>query len=207
MLISEMDVIGYCPKRRKTVKHCKVGAISTNLRSWKSLPDHLERKTVQCWPQDHNTCDNVPTEIQEFLTRAREGKANLCRATSNAQMEYALIRKAIEERNKLDLLNLLNRRRRNTNTLGADGLAAMHHAAIAGTRRVIEVLLYFGAEINIQSSDGDYPLDLAVREGNYDIAQFLIENGACLDNVVNGTPPRRQRLFNKSRSNRVISWV
>ena len=56
----------------------------------------------------------------------------------------------------------------------------MHHAAIAGTRRVIEVLLYFGAEINIQSSDGDYPLDLAVREGNYDIAQFLIENGGLL---------------------------
>ena len=97
---------------RKDVRRlsiAKLAAISTNLRSWKSLPDHLERKTVQCWPQDHNTCDNVPTEIQEFLTRAREGKANLCRATSNAQMEYALIRKAIEERNKLDLLNLLNR--------------------------------------------------------------------------------------------------
>ena len=207
MLISEMDVFGHCPKRLKAVKHCRDSSMLTNIRSWKSLPDHLERDAMQCWPQDHKTYDKVPEENQEYLTKEREGKANLCRAASNAHMEYALIRKAIEERNRLDLLNLLNRKCRNINALGTDGLAAMHHAAIVGTRRVIEVLLYFGAKINIRSSDGDYPLDLAVREGNYDIAQFLIEKGACLDNVVNGTPPRRQKLFNKGRSRTVISWV
>ena len=207
MLISEVDVPECYTKRRKTIKRRKFSGVSTNLRSWKSLPDHLESNATQCWPQDHKTPDRPSVEKQEHLANARLGKTHLCRAASNAQMEYVLIRKAIEERNKLDLLNLLNRKYKDINALGADGLAALHHAAIVGTRRVIEVLLYFGAEINIQNSDGDYPLDLAVREGNYDIAQFLIEKGACLDNVVNGTPPRRQRILNKGRSNRVTSWV
>jgi len=204
MLISEEDAHRRCTKRRKVTRRQKCSGLSTNLRGWKSLPDHLDDTTTLCWPQDHKARDLMSTENQENFINESKSKAHLSRTVSSAHMEYLLIRKAIEDRNKLDLLKLLSRKWKDINTLGADGLAALHHAAMVGTRRVIEILLFFGAEINIQNADGDFPLDLAVREGNYDIAQFLIEKGACLDNVVNGTPPRKPKFRNK---NKVISWA
>ena len=160
---------------------------------------------MQCWPQDHKIYDCSSIEDQENCTHEAKGKRHLCRAASNAQMQYALIRKAVKERNKCDLLNVLNRKHEDLNQLGADGLAAIHHAAIMGTRKVIELLLCFGAKINVKTADGEYPLDLAVRAGNYDIAQYFIGKGACMDNVVNGTPPRKQKQWRKARSHTITT--
>ena len=203
MHISSMDDSERCSKRRKTTfQHRKFSVMSTNLRSWKSLPDHLEDDAAISWPLDYNARIG-PCDKNEHLTEDMKVKKHLCRAVSNAQIDYALVRKAIKERNRFDLLNLLNRKHDDINVLGADGLAALHHAAIAGTRKVIEMLFCFGAKINVKNADGDYPLDLAVRAGNYDIAQYLIEKGACMENVVNGTPPRKPKQRKMARSHTI----
>lgn len=196
--------MGRSPKRRKTtIIHRKLSDVTANLRSWKSLPDHLEDHSISCWPCEHRTYDRSTAKDQENVNEEFTEQRHLCRASSNAHINYALMRKAIKERNRFDLLSLLNRKGEDINALGPDGLTVLHHAAIAGTRKVIEMLFFFGAKINVKTSEGDFPLDLAVRAGNYDIAQYLIEKGACLDNVVNGTPPRRQKQRKKGRSHTI----
>ncbi|XEC97517.1 ankyrin repeat domain-containing protein [Paenibacillus tarimensis] len=56
------------------------------------------------------------------------------------------------------------------------------HAAIAGNNidvvNVVEVLIQKGAEINAVDSNGHTPIQAAAFEGNLEIAQLLIDNGA-----------------------------
>ena len=198
-------------QRKKTMRQRKRSEISTKLRRWKSLPARLAECPTAC-------CENEVMLAQKlnsvnFRQHSPGGEHNpvgrrlVCRAASNAGVEYAVIRTAIQENNRLDLLNTLNRKHANINALGSDGLAAIHYAAILGTRQIVEMLICFGAKINLKSRDGDYPLDLAVRAGSFSVAQYLIERGACVDNVINGTPPTKGKKMRKNRSHTVSTMA
>ena len=198
-------------QRKMTIRQRKRSEISTKLRRWKSLPARLEECPTACCENDvmhAHKLNNV-----NFHQHSPGGENNpvgrrlVCRAASNAGVEYAIIRTAIQENNRLDLLNTLNRKHANINALGSDGLAAIHYAAILGTRQIVEMLICFGAKINLKSKDGDYPLDLAVRAGSFSVAQYLIERGACVDNVINGTPPTKGKQMRKSRSHTVSTMA
>lgn len=58
------------------------------------------------------------------------------------------------------------------------------HAAIAGNRsvEVVELLIHSGADVNALDSHGHNPLQAAAFEGNLEIANLLIENGAEVSN-------------------------
>jgi len=58
------------------------------------------------------------------------------------------------------------------------GWSALHYAAVKGQSGVIQLLLSNGATVNEPSPDGDTPLILAVRSGNIDSVQALINAGA-----------------------------
>ena len=127
------------------------------------------------------------------------------RAASNSRVQYAMIRAAIAEDNRMELQTLLRRRDVKINDIEADGLATIHYAAMNGTRKTVEILIDEGANINLITSLGEYPLDIAVRTGNFDIAQFLIEKGARLDNVIDGTPLEREKRHQLRRTRRAYT--
>ena len=189
-------------------KRRKFSEITAALRRCKSLPDLAGKSesTTKNYSKNTDSCEATEScEETEEGCRTRH-KHTLCRANSNAQVQYVLIRDAIIENSRLELINLLTRKHANINHLGIDGLAAIHLAADQGTQQIMEILVSKGALINIRSEHGDYPLDLAVKAGNFEMAQFLIEKGARLDNVVNGTPPSRTKLEKtKRRSNTICS--
>ncbi len=58
------------------------------------------------------------------------------------------------------------------------GLTALHFAARQGTMESVRVLVAAGADVNQISADGSSPLLVAVQNGFYPIAQFLMDNKA-----------------------------
>lgn len=61
----------------------------------------------------------------------------------------------------------------NPNARWAGGATPLHHAALAGASRAVELLLAKGAEATTEDENGRTPLDLAVAAGHRDIAQAL----------------------------------
>jgi ankyrin repeat protein len=58
------------------------------------------------------------------------------------------------------------------------GLTAMLYAARTGCKGCVEALLDGGADINMPTPDGVTPLMLALDNGNYDVAKYLLGRGA-----------------------------
>lgn len=58
------------------------------------------------------------------------------------------------------------------------GWSALHYAAIKGHSKIVTLLLSKGAQVNEPSPEGDTPLILAVRSGDINTVQALINAGA-----------------------------
>jgi ankyrin repeat protein len=58
------------------------------------------------------------------------------------------------------------------------GLTPVLFASRAGCRRCVEALIKGGADPNLPNPDGMTPLMLAIDNLNFDVARFLLENGA-----------------------------
>lgn len=63
-------------------------------------------------------------------------------------------------------------------TVNQSGWSALHYAAVKGNLEILKLLLSKGAAVNEPSPNGDTPLILAVRSGNTDAVQALINAGA-----------------------------
>ena len=53
------------------------------------------------------------------------------------------------------------------------GLTVSHDAAREGYVDMLGVLVTYGADVNLQDSDGNLPLHLASREGHLDAVRYL----------------------------------
>lgn len=58
------------------------------------------------------------------------------------------------------------------------GLRPLHYAVMASNKKMIELLLAKGANVNIQKNDGYTPLHLAAARDNIAMVEFLITKGA-----------------------------
>ncbi len=193
-----------CCQNPAARKRRKYSEVSTNLRRSKSLPDKLNESKTQYEYFTRRHSKSLDSSSAATDDRKHDCKKLLFRAMSNAQVQSVLLRDAIKENSRYDLMKLLSRKHSDINMLGVDGLAAIHFAAMQGTPKILEILISKGAVVDTRSGSGEYALDLAVKSGNYEIAQYLIEKGARLDNVINGTPPTKPKHEGlKRRSNTI----
>ena len=63
------------------------------------------------------------------------------------------------------------------NEKAIDGMASMHHAAIAGQLEAMKWLKKHGADVNIKSSNNRTPLYLAIINSHEEVTKWLVENG------------------------------
>ncbi len=62
--------------------------------------------------------------------------------------------------------------------LNYDGLSPLMHAIVNGHMEIAKLLLQYGANIDAVNTKGEFALKLAVREGNTQMIQFLLNRGA-----------------------------
>jgi len=66
---------------------------------------------------------------------------------------------------------------------GDRGNSALAEAAVLGDQEMVETLIKAGADLNIQSKNGQTALMMAIGEGYTGIARLLLDNGAKTDAV------------------------
>jgi ankyrin repeat protein len=62
-----------------------------------------------------------------------------------------------------------------------DGRMALHEAAANGNLNVMKLLVKYGADVNGRNTSGETPLHLAAHFGHADAADYLLQNGAHLN--------------------------
>jgi len=83
------------------------------------------------------------------------------------------------ERGDFDEVRSLLRKGADANAAQADGLTALHWAALNDDREILELVLYAGAAVEPRTRVGSYtPLHLAARAGHPAIVEGLLEAGA-----------------------------
>eukprot|EP00794_Sanderia_malayensis_P004806 gene4806-5436_t len=164
-------------------------------KNTKRVPIVRRRKSLPVIKEDAiNSCVYIDATKRGFAGAKKNNgvilqeRKSIHRTISSSQVQYVRVRAAIADHNRAELQALLRKRNINVNEIEPDGMAAIHYAAMIGTQEIIEILINEGAAFDVTTKNGEYPLDIAMRTGNYDVAQFLIEKGARLDNVVNGIP-------------------
>lgn len=73
------------------------------------------------------------------------------------------------------------------NAILPPGWSALHHACRLGNLRMIKLLFEFGADPSVPNNEGLTPLLIAVTNGYFDVAAFLInDGGVSCEEVRNG---------------------
>jgi cytochrome c len=78
--------------------------------------------------------------------------------------------------NKIDLLNLLLERGADSNS-ALRGESALHVAVNLRCLECVEALVQAGADVNAQTTEGKTPIHLAERQGQREVADYLMEHG------------------------------
>ncbi|KAL3667163.1 hypothetical protein V7S43_008099 [Phytophthora oleae] len=58
------------------------------------------------------------------------------------------------------------------------GCSALNHAALLGHLKICELLIKYGANINLPAHDGSTPLHKAAQGGRAEVVQLLVREGA-----------------------------
>ena len=66
------------------------------------------------------------------------------------------------------------------------GCNALHQACVLGNVNVIRILLQKGGDVSVRTCEGLSPLQIATLSGNFDAAQYLLQQGACSKDVEDG---------------------
>lgn len=93
---------------------------------------------------------------------------------------------AVADNDVAELTRIMHKEEIDLNHQSPSGLTALHYAAAEGSFECVQLLIDFGAEVELLDSQGCSALDFAVRGGHFDCASFLIKAGAEIKKIVNG---------------------
>nr|XP_047127879.1 protein VAPYRIN-like [Hydra vulgaris] len=138
----------------------------------KSFPEELLRESFNT-KNAKNGCYHPPA-------------INHKRLMSCGEIQTALVTMAIQEGNVIQLWRLLSRKDSDPNHVDGFGLQPIHYACMYGELDIIKILLQHSVDVNAKTLTGENALDIAVKEGNFEVAQYLINKGAYVTTIVNG---------------------
>ena len=163
-----------------------------NVRRARSYPEELLRGpckliAIQNGQKDEEVC-------------SARAYAHNNRMKSSGELQSALVTLAIKNGDSIQLWRLLTRKDVDVNHMDGFGMQPVHYASLYGELEILKILLQFNIDINVTTKSGEYALDLAVKEGNFEVAQYLVNNGARVKNIVNGIKDTTRRSCVRSRS-------
>ena len=77
----------------------------------------------------------------------------------------------------MELIRLLECYGDHINAQDHDGTTALHSAALAGSGRIVALLLSYNADVHVVSTLGETALHFAAREGHFEAAMLLSQSG------------------------------
>ncbi|HVW13994.1 MAG TPA: ankyrin repeat domain-containing protein [Mucilaginibacter sp.] len=96
----------------------------------------------------------------------------------------------------------------NIDSTDRDNRSAIFHAVLANSKEIVQVLLAFGANLNIRDNKGWYPLHYAAQNNFVEIADLLICNGADIEAKDNyGNTPLWRATFASQGQGEMITWL
>ena len=133
-----------------------------------------------------NAMDYVKFTLRAAHNNNNNNKRNNKRQKSCGQLQSALVIMAIRDNDSIQLWRLLSLRDVDVNETDGAGMKPIHYASLFGSLEMLKILIQNEADYNATTRNGDSCLDIAVQEGNFEVAQYLILKGAKIKNIVNG---------------------
>jgi len=171
-----------------------------NVRRSQSYPEELLRESFARLSTKLLCSNNTYTKNSNNNNNSTSNSTdkpviNRARMKSCGQLQSALVTVAIREGDSIQLWRLLNRKDVDINHIDGLGMQPIHYVCMYGELEILKILLHFQADIHSTTGDGTTALEIAVREGNFELAQYLMNKGAKAMNIVNGMSrePARRR--------------
>lgn len=194
------DVVG--PQDERDIQFLK------NFRRTKSYPeellrDSLRRLDLKKLNEIHNNngkvddTDDIDDTDEVYFAKAY---AHNKRLKSSGELQSALVTLAIRDGDVIQLWRLLGRKDVDINYMDGLGMQPIHYACLYGELEILKALLQYNVNINSPTRQGEYGLDIAVREGNFETAQYLVNKGARVKSIVNGITDKTNLNRKKSGS-------
>lgn len=163
-------------KRRTKSQRC------SSMNSWKKNENlNLQNtKHIQCSiiNSDWENCN-----LQRLKCEKKKSVTKLISFPTNSLLHSAVTEGDIElaQRLLLDDPTAVNK-------LGLEGTAPIHEAAANGDLNSMELLIKYGASLEIKDKHSRTPLEYAVLAGHFDCASLLLSFGANDESIRDGVP-------------------
>ncbi len=143
----------------------------------KSLPENLDLLAKK-----RHSSKNTDVTFVSNLKKEN----TICRTKSVTFQPEVLLVNAVSEDDVKETKRLLKVKNIDVNYRSASGQSVLHHAAYFGSINSLKLLLAKGANINAADEAGRTALDVAVRNGFFDCASELIQNGSKVEQIASG---------------------
>ena len=136
--------------------------------------------------QSYKNCLEVSNEWKSVLTSETyktKGKSVFKEEIMEDEKKLCI---AAGQGNTDEVKELLSSCMVDVNSRAFTAITPLHYAAFKGHKDVAQVLLEWGAEINVSGNGVKTPLHLAAKWGHRCVVQFLIQNGADVNSTKGG---------------------
>ena len=143
---------------------------------------------------DEYICFLKSSTIFDLFTKIYSENIDLDRTDSSGSTALHIFAKEPElgMQNIRKVFDIL-RHKANVNHVSNDGRSPLHYAAQNGNHKLIDLLLYFGADVTLRDNNGDTPLHL-VSKSNCLVSLALLLNSAHKHNILNCTNRQNKRF-------------
>lgn len=171
--------------RRKSAKRRTRSRNSVSReRSYSSENRQIQSKPLQKRSSDVTKNENIDGCIGERRTAQKKMSIkNLISFPTNSLLHSAVVEGDIELAQRL-LVNDPSA----INKLSLEGTAPIHEAAINGDTDCMQLLIKYGANLEVKDKNYRTPVEYAVLVGNFDCAALLLSYGASDEKIRDGIP-------------------
>ena len=155
--------------------------------------DQLEADHMKSLSHGHLACRKT-NSFQ--IRRGSTDKTSIHRTLSSADYE-SILHNAVARSDLTTMRNILEGQRVNVNYYRPPGVTALHVACMVGDVNIIELLVVHKADFRLKSREGLSPVQIAVANGHFEVAEYLISVGAEDNAVKDGVCRSKPTLTRK----------
>jgi len=151
--------------------------------------DEADEIPIEGHNEDMYELDDSLIHVKEVKQQKKINQAFLAKEDIHFRNEEGETNLMIfAERGEINHIKNLLALKAPVNDKAKNGRSALHFAILSKNIEVVKLLVEANARIDMQDDGEDTPLSLAIRRGDYPIADYLIGKGARIDMKVRGDP-------------------